>query len=470
MSISSNHLETAYYILEWLIRIAAVAIVPLRRPPAAARGWLLLIFFLPVPGVLLFLAIGSPRFPKWRTERFRTLRPFFDDLANRLRATAPADCGAADPIADLARTLGYMPATGGNQVELIDDYDGVIDRLVEDIDAARHHVRLLVYIFADDEVGRKVAAALARAVQRGVACRVMLDPVGSHHWTKQSMKMLRSAGVEVVEALPFRLTRRRTRRDMRNHRKLFTIDGTIGYAGSQNIVSKNFRKGVVNRELVVRVVGPVVAEMVAVIRADWFLETEKMSESKIDIPQAAGDAQAQLLPSGSDYPLEGFETLLVWQAHQACEHVIMATPYFIPDEDVLGAMRTAVARGVAVHLVLSEVVDQRLVNLAQRSYYDDLLKAGVRIHLFRDFLLHAKNVSIDGRLAIIGSSNVDLRSFQLNEEASLLLYDEASVAALETIQRGYLDKSDEVELDAWRKRPMWQKLLENLARLVGSLF
>ena len=467
---SSTHLETAYYILEWLIRLAAIAVVPLRRPPAAARGWLLLIFFLPVPGVLLFLAIGSPRFPKWRTERFRTIRPFFDDLADRLRAAAPADCGAADPIAELARTLGYMPATGGNRIELIDDYDGVIDRLVEDIDAAQHHVRLLVYIFADDEIGRKVAAALGRAVKRGVACRVMLDPVGSHHWTKGSLRMLRDCGVEVVEALPFRLLRNRTRRDMRNHRKLFTIDGRIGYAGSQNIVSKNFRKGVVNHELVVRVVGPVVAEMVAVIRADWFLETERMSDSEIGIPDAAGDAQAQLLPSGSDYPLEGFETLLVWQAHQACERIIMATPYFIPDEDVLGAMRTAVARGVEVHLVLSKVVDQRLVNLAQRSYYDDLLKAGVRIHLFRDFLLHAKNVSVDGRLAIIGSSNVDLRSFQLNEEASLLLYDRASVAALETIQRGYLDRSDEVKLEDWQKRPMLQKLLENLARLVGSLF
>ena len=467
---SREHLETLYYALEWAIRIGAIAVVPLRRPPAAARAWLLLIFFLPVPGLLLFLAIGSPRFPKWRTERFRTVRPFYDDLADRLRQDAPAQCGNAGPIADLARTLGYLPATGGNAIELIDDYDRVVERLVEDIDAAKHHVRLLVYIFADDEVGTKVAAALARAVERGVACRVMLDPVGSHHWVRKSLALLRKSGVEVVEALPFHLLRDRTRRDMRNHRKLFTIDGVVGYAGSQNLVSKTFRKGVVNHELVVRVTGPVVAEIEAVIRADWFLETQHMPDTPVDIPAPSGDAQAQLLPSGSDYPLEGFETLLVWQTHRASRRVVMATPYFIPDEDVLAAMRTAVARGVDVHLVLSEVVDQRLVNLAQRSYYDDLLRAGVRIHLFRGFLLHAKNVSIDGRLAIIGSSNVDLRSFQLNEEASLLLYDAPSVAALETVQHGYLEHSDEVLLDAWRQRPMVQKLLENLARLVGSLF
>jgi cardiolipin synthase len=178
---------------------------------------------------------------------------------------------------------------------------------------------------------------------------------------------------------------------------------------------------------------------------------------------------AQLLPSGADYPLEGFESLLVWQIQRACERVVIVTPYFIPDEDVLGAMRTAVARGVTVDLVVSGVVDQRLVNLSQSSYYDDLLVAGVRVNLFRDFLLHAKNVSIDGRLAVVGSSNVDLRSFQLNEEASLLLYDPGSIAAVEAIQRGYLEASDRLNIERWRARPRLRKLAENIARLVNSL-
>src|SRR5204862_4925062 len=135
-----------------------------------------------------------------------------------------------------------------------------------------------------------------------------------------------------------------------------------------------------------------------------------------------------------------------WQLHQACERIVMVAPYFIPDEGVLAALQTAAARGVTVDTVLSEVVDQRLVNLSQSSYYDELMAVGVRIHLFRGFLLHAKNVGIDGRLAIVSSSNVDLRSFQLNEEASLLLYDPASVAAVEAIQRGYLAQSDTIDL------------------------
>lgn len=460
--------EDLWYIAEWIIRLGALLVIPQRRSPSAARAWLLLIFFLPLPGLLLFLAIGSPRFPAWRNERFLSLRPFFQRTANNLRAHA-APPGDNSNVAKLAEALGGMPATGGNDIELIDVYDAVIDRLVADIDAATRYVHLLVYIFADDAVGMRVATALGRATARGVETRVMFDPVGSHRWRRGTLRMLRSQGVDVREALPWRFIKWRLRRDMRNHRKLFVIDGRIGYAGSQNLVAKDFRPGIVNHELVVRVTGPVVAEMDAVVRGDWSLESATPPAEPVSVPASTGTAQAQLLPSGADYRLEGFESLLVWQIHQACERVVIVTPYFIPDEDVRGAVRTAVARGVVVDLVLSEVVDQPIVNLSQSSYYEDLLVAGVRIHLYRHYLLHAKNVGIDGRLAIVGSSNVDLRSFQLNQEASLLLLDADSVAKVAAIQQGYLDASDTLELDAWRRRPALRKLGENIARMFNSL-
>ncbi len=458
--------ETGYYTLEWAIRLGALVFVPLRRTPDATRSWLLLIFFLPLPGLLLFLAIGRPRFPAWRAARFQKMLHVFADTAARLERDVPTEESDA---AALARRLGCLPVVGGNRIELIDDYDAMIDRLAADIDNARHHIHLLVYIFAPDATGRKIVAALKRAASRGVACRVMIDPVGSHKGFKQVMQLLADAGVETRAALPFRFLRGRTRRDMRNHRKLFVIDGSIGYAGSQNIIDKDFRPGVVNRELVARVTGPVVAEMEAVVRADWYLETEILPEDEVTIPNTTGTALAQLLPSGPDYMLEGFETLLVWQLHQSRERVVIVTPYFIPDQDVLSAMRTATARGVTIDLIVSAVVDQPLVNLAQCSFYDDLLTAGVAIHLFRDYLLHAKTVSIDGGFAVVGSSNVDLRSFQLNEEASLLLYDAESVAAVETVQQGYIAGSDRLSLDDWRRRSPLRKLLENITRLVSAL-
>jgi cardiolipin synthase len=460
----------AFYLVEWAVRIAALAVLPWRRSPAAVRSWLLLIFFLPIPGIALFFLIGRPRFPKWRRERFDELRPFVAETTCRLTAEAPPLLGKTEwEIADLTARLGRLPAVGGNQIELIDDYNTVIDRLVADIDAARVHVRILAYIFADDDVGARVIDALARAVERGVKAHVILDPVGSHHWVRGTIRRLAEAKVETRAALPFRLLRGRTRRDMRNHRKLFLIDGRIGYAGSQNIVARDFRPGVVNRELVARTTGPIVAELESVFIGDWFLETEEMLDTTPEIPAPTGAAIAQLLPSGADFALHGFETLLVWQIHEARQRAIIVTPYLIPDVDLLAAMRTAVVRGVEIDLVVSKVVDQHLVNLAQSSYYRELMQCGVRVFRYRDELLHAKNVSIDGRLGIAGSSNVDIRSFQLNEEVSLLLFDTDSIARLEEIQRGYLVRSEQLDLDRWNRRSRLRRVGEATARLVSPL-
>lgn len=464
MGIAPN--GTVWIIVEWIIRLGALAVVPRRRAPAATASWLLLIFFLPEPGLLLYLMIGRPRFPRWRAERRAALHPFFAAIAGSLRTAAP--CSDAGPAAALAEVLGRMPAVGGNTLELIDDYDTAISSLVADIDAARRSVRLLAYIYADDRVGQAVARALARAAQRGVACRVMFDPVGSHHWRHGTLALLRASGVKVREALPFRWLRDRTRRDMRNHRKLFVIDGEVGYIGSQNIVAKDFRPGVVNRELVARVTGPIVASLAAVVEGDWSVETED-EPADVAIPAATGDAQMQLLPSGADFPYQGFETLLVWQLHRAQRRAVIVTPYFIPDEAVLGAMRTAALRGVTVDLIVSAVVDQHLVHLAQCSYYSELLGAGVRIARYPGYLLHAKNVSIDERFGVVGSSNVDIRSFQLNEEASLLLHDEASVTALCRIQHRYLTEAEPIDLDRWRRRGAIRATVENIARLMSPL-
>ena len=465
MTVAGLDFANAYSIAQWVIRIGSLIVIPFRRKFTAA-AWLLLIFFLPLPGLLLFLAIGQPKFPRFRLEQYRGLKPFVERVSSSLQQFAPKH---RSPIAQFVEHLGYLPATQGNGIELIDDYDEALRSLVADIEAARTRVSLLVYIFADDAIADMVIAALGDAVARGVDCKVLLDPVGSAKWVRRTIRKLRAVGVQTRETLPWRWIRRRTRRDMRNHRKLFIIDGQIGYAGSQNIVAKNFRPGVVNRELVARCTGPIVAEMESIFLGDWFVETGAGPPDHLEPPVGPGDAVLQLLPSGPEYPLEGFETLLVWQLHQARRRAIMATPYFIPDQDVLGAMRTAVARGVEVDLVLSRVVDQRVVNLAQRSYYEDLLRAGVRIHLFDRFLLHAKNVSIDGELAILGSSNVDLRSFQLNEEVSLLLLDRESVAKLETVQRGYIEDSEQVQLESWVKRGRAVMVAENLARLVSPL-
>lgn len=418
----------------------------------------------------MFAVIGSPRFPAARIRKFRLLDPYFAAVGNRLAAQTTIGPSRFDDVIALAQHLGQLPPVPDNAIHLLDDYDSVFELLAADIRAAEHYVLLLVYIFADDQAGRSIVDALRDAVRRGVDCRVMIDPVGSARWRRPVTRLLAEAGVTTRWSLPFHLLRGRTRRDMRNHRKLFVVDGCIGYAGSQNIVAKDFRKGVVNRELVARVRGPLVTEMEALIRADWFMETGDLPQDDgRSRPGPAGNAYGQLLPSGAAYQLEGFESLLVWQIHLAVRRVVVVTPYLIPDDGLVGAMRTAVARGVQIDIVVSAVVDQPLVNLAQCSYYEQLLQSGVRIHAYRDELLHAKNVSIDGELAILGSSNVDLRSFELNEEVSLLLFGGETVGQLVALQDGYIAESDRLELERWRGRPFARKFAENLARLISPL-
>ena len=216
--ITAPELLSIWTAVEWVIRIGAIIMIPAHRAPAATRSWLLLIFFLPIPGILLFFVIGSTRFPAWRARRFVELHAFFVKSSGSLAAYRP-ELGAATSISQLAAALGFMPATIGNNVDFIDDYDTVITCLVADIDAATRSVHLLVYIFADDVVGIRVIDALARAVKRGVQTRVMFDAVGSRKWERSTTQRLIAAGVELQQAMPFRFLRRMTKK-AKGHRLL----------------------------------------------------------------------------------------------------------------------------------------------------------------------------------------------------------------------------------------------------------
>ncbi len=373
----------------------------------------------------------------------------------------------------LAENLGDFPILGGNHVELLPDYDAAIGRLIADIGAARRHANLLYYLFADDKTGNRVANALIEAARRGVTCRLLLDSFASRGALRTLAPRLRAAGVEVTAVLPLGFFRRKAARlDLRNHRKIAVLDGRVAYVGSQNIVDADFKRGIVYEELVARVTGPVVHELQAVLLADRFFETETEAtheEESFPTPEHTGDVEAQTLPSGPGYPFENNLRLVVALLYAAQKRVVMTTPYFIPDDTLLQAMTTAAQRGVEVRLVVSSQADQLLVGLAQRSYYEELLGAGVRIHVYHERFLHAKHLSIDDQVALIGSTNMDMRSFALQCEVSLLVYDEATVRALHGVQQRYFDGSAVLTQAEWRRRPLPVRLLQNMARLVDAV-
>jgi cardiolipin synthase len=261
------------------------------------------------------------------------------------------------------------------------------------------------------------------------------------------------------------------RRDLRNHRKIAVIDGRVAYTGSQNLVAPDFKEGITYEETVVRVTGPVVIAFQFVFVSDWYLETEEALDSPevFPIPHIAGAVPAQVLPSGPTFAPRSTERLVVSLLHGARQRIVMTTPYFIPDESMQQALAIAVLRGVEVHLVVSELEDQFLVGHAQKSYYEELLEAGVRIHLFQERFLHAKHLTIDDQVTLIGSSNMDIRSFVLNAEISLLIYDRDASLQLQSEQARYFSRSRELTLAEWEQRGFWPSFTQNLARLISPL-
>jgi len=465
-----------FFVSEWLIRLVMVVAVPFRRTPAAAKGWLLLIFFEPWVGLLIYVLIGRPWLRHWQRAQVNrlplALAPVVERLVKHPHIFHPDVGPAMAPAVTLAENLGQCPILGGNAVELLTDYDGTIARLVQDIDTATHHVHLLFYILADDAATAPVIDALGRAAARGVTCRVLADAIGSRPGLRTLTPRFQALGVTVRAMLPVSLLPwRKARLDMRNHRKIAVIDGRVGYTGSQNLVGAEFKPGITYEELMIRVTGPTVLELQYVFAADWFLETSEtlVSAAEFPYPEIAGSVAAQALPSGPAFPTQNNQRLIVALLHGASQRVVLTTPYFIPDEPLLQAMQTAVLRGVEVHLIVSEIGDQAVVALAQESYYEELLEAGVRIHRYRRNFLHAKHLSVDDAVAVIGTSNLDIRSFALNAELMLMIYDAAVVTRLAAEQARCMAGSQLLTLDVWRERSFGRKVLQNLMRLLSPL-
>lgn len=470
-------LAIGYVAGEWVIRALMVVVVPRKRSPAAALSWLAVIFFLPWIGIALYALIGDVRLGGVRLARHERARRAVDRRVEEGRR----EPGALDRIAPaqhdivrLAERLGGLGPIDGAAGEMLGDTDDMIERLCADIDAATDHVHLLFYIFIPDSTGERVCAALERAAARGVRCRVLADHAGSRPLFRRRARALRRAGVAVAAALPVNPLRRFLARiDVRNHRKIGVIDGRIGYTGSHNIVDADYGKKKYGpwRDLTVRLEGPAVASLQRVFIEDWCSDTGELLEAPEHFPdlEPCGEVVAQAVPSGPAIVSGSFRDLAVAIIAEAEERVVITSPYLIPDEQLMLSLRIAVLRGVETHVVIPERPDHRLVAAAGRSFLTDLLDAGVRVHLHQDGLLHAKTLSVDRSLAVVGTANFDIRSFAINFELSLIGYGPRVTDTLRSEQDRYIARSRDLDAAQWRSRPEWKRVLENIARLLSPL-
>src|SRR5215204_4996540 len=461
-------------ILSYVIGILALFIIPANRKPGEATAWLLLIFLAPILGAILFLLLGSPKLSKWRREQQRAMNERIKDFAEEAEqlpdlapVVDPPMPARYEPLVNLITQLTGMPSMAGNAVEYLPDYVGAVDRIVQDIDTAKRFVHLEYFMFADDKIGAPVIDALVRARERGVVCRVLIDHLGNIGYHGSVLKRLGDAGIPVYQMLPAKpFGHQWNRIDLRNHRKIVVVDGGVGFTGSQNFVEDtyhkrgNIKKGIRYIELVVRVTGPVVRELNAAFITDWYSETEELldertaPEMRVRIP-VTGTVLCQVLPSGPGFDHNNNLMLYVALIHTARRRITIVNPYVVPEEALLLSLTSAAQRGVEVTLIVSEIGDQFLVYHAQGSYYEELLKAGVKIHLYKaPVILHSKSISIDDDIAVIGSSNLDIRSFELNLEITLVCYDTQVVADLRKLEEEYLRCSHQLCLDAWQARPL----------------
>ncbi len=465
---------------ELALQLAIVVRVIQRGPrrSASALAWIIVIIALPVAGIVGWFLVGEARLGQRRRERHAQLAreiqqalPASEEISER-----PETPSAYRFTITLTEAVGGTPPRAGNRLRLMGDTDRVIDLLIGDIDAARGHCHLLFYIWIDDRVGRRLAEALMRAAGRGIACRVLVDDVGSRPFLRSgTCRGLRAAGVQVVRALPVNLLRRPLARvDVRNHRKLAVIDGCIGYTGSQNVAEASFAskpRFAPWVDCMLRVEGPVVADLQRIFVCDWFLDTgEKLQDLlTCDVSATEDGVLVQVLPTGPSQDNEALEQLALAALQRARRELILTTPYFVPGELDAASICTAARRGVEVKIVLPGRNDSWLVGAVSRSHYLDLMQAGVRVYEFQKGLLHAKTMTVDGDLALITTANFDQRSFDLNFEVSTLVYDAAFATQLRSLQHTYIEDSVLVDAARMAERGWLPRLVDNAAGVFSPL-
>ncbi len=467
-----------------VIGFVATVLISARRRPSAAVAWVLAIIFIPYLGALWFLLVGAGRLPKARRDKQREVSELITARTRGLSLVSHRDEWPEwlPSAVELNVTLGALPMVGGNGAVLLDDYEGSFDAMIRDIDVATDYVHVEFYILVRDESTRGFFDALARARARGVTVRVLSDHVSGLMFPnrRETLSALKTMGAEWMAMLPLRPLRGQWQRpDLRNHRKLVVIDGRVGFTGSQNLIDstylkpKNVKRGLHWHELMVRLEGPIVRELDAVFVTDWYSESGELlplDTSEVTIGTASALLDAQVVPSGPSFENDNNLKLFVYMLHSAKKRISITSPYFVPDESTILAIVAAASRGVEVELFVSAIGDQYLVYHAQRSYYEELLKAGVSIYLYRaPTVLHSKHFSIDDDVAVIGSSNMDIRSFSLNMEISVVVHGKDFVDRMRAVEDDYRSQSDLLGLDEWMTRSVASKINDSLARLTSSL-
>jgi len=471
--------STAHFLIAALV---IVSILRHRKEPLAMLAWIFAVLLVPLVGSGLYILMGADRIRRSARRRRRRLAHLIarvnrqaERRARRLERVAesslPADQAAIEQI---GRRLSHMPATNGNEVRVFQEANETYTALEEAMRSARDHIHAVYYIWKADETGRHFRDLLIEKARTGVECRLLLDAVGCWTLSRRFLRPLTEAGAQVAFFLPLRPLRKRWSPHLRNHRKIVVCDGHTAFVGSQNIGDEY--RGRLQRlspwyDSHMRVRGAAALFLQQTFAEDWLFATRQDLADERYFPDAprAGRSIVQVLPTGPDQDVSALTQLLFAAVSEARSSIRIATSYFVPYAGLLMALIHAGCRGVQVELVLPTRSDNPLVLWAGRSFYAELLEAGVHIYEFDAGMLHSKIVTVDDRWCMLGSANMDVRSFRLNFEITALVYDPAVAAEQSRQIAEYCRRSRRISLRDAQHRPLRRQLVEGAARLFAPL-
>lgn len=475
---------TIWIFAELLFKFAVITRVMSRRhrDPASRIAWVAVVAVLPGFGILIYFLFGEVNIGSRRVNRMRAILAQMPPMAEIRAGDEP------NTIVDLpqrhqhlfrtATSINGFDVVGGNSARLMEGSNETIDSMIADIDAATEHVHLLFYIWLPDDNGTKMAEALKRASRRGVVCRAMADDLGSRSIIRSPVwKEMKEAGVRVASALPIGNLLIRSlhgRIDLRNHRKILVIDGRVTYCGSQNcadpefLVKKKFAPWV---DAVMRFEGPIVRQNQQLFVGDWMSNADEDMDDLLIAPIAAPQPgfPAQVIGTGPTVRYSAMPEMFESLFHAARRELTISTPYFVPDAPMQSALCAAAWRGVKTRVIFPANNDSWIVGGASRSFYLDLLEAGVEIYEFENGLLHTKSLTMDGEITLIGSANMDRRSFDLNYENNILFYDPELTRQMQARQEDYIACSRSVTIEQVRSWSLHSRLWNNFLATLGPI-
>lgn len=450
------------------------------RHPSKTITWLMVLAVFPVAGFIFYMFFGQ----SYRKRRLFRKRTFIDEhhiLSDNLNRSLTLDelqrVGEHQySLMKLAHRLGQHPVSFKTETEILTNGDATFREIIQAIKSAKHHIHLEYYIIRHDEIGTEIKELLIQKVKEGVEVRLLYDAVGSWKLSKKFVNELKRAGVEVMVFFPVRIPMINHKINFRNHRKIVIIDGSIGFIGGLNIGDEYLGKSRSLgfwRDTHLKVTGEAVRSLQLIFMQDWFYTTGITLDSPLYLQvtpiESTPSGAAQMVPGGPDSEWEVIKSLFFSMITSARHSIWIASPYFIPDEDMLSALRIAALSGIDVKLLVPSRPDKRIVFYASHSYFPELLEAGVKIFEYQNGFLHSKVVIVDHELASIGTSNMDMRSFHLNFEVNAFLYRTESTMKLVADYIDDLQYAKEIDKDKFSHRSIVTRVVESTSRLLSPL-